>query len=46
MTRTMRTALCVALAALTVALLMVSGIDDYGDRMHQLDPSTAVVASE
>lgn len=46
MTRTMRTALCVALAIVSLALLMVSGMDDYGDRMNQLDPSTAVVASE
>lgn len=46
MTRTMRTALCVALAIVSVALLMVSGMDDYGDRMHQLNPSTAVVASD
>ena len=46
MTRTMRTALCVALAIVSVALLMVSGIDDYGDRMNQLEPTTAVVASE
>ena len=46
MTRTMRTALCVALAIISLALLMFSGIDDYGDRMSQLEPTTAVVASE
>lgn len=46
MTRTMRTALCVALAIVSVALLMVSGMDDYGDRMSQLEPTAAAVASE
>jgi len=45
MTRTTRAALCVALAVIAVALLMVSGIDDRADRVRQLEP-TAVVASE
>lgn len=45
MTSTTKAALCVALAALAVALLMVSGIDDRADRVRQLEP-TAVVANE
>lgn len=46
MTSTKKRALLAIIAIVSFALLMVSGIDDYGDRMHQLDPSTAVVASE
>lgn len=46
MTSTKKRALLAIIAIVSLALLMVSGIDDYGDRMSQLDPSTAVVASE
>ena len=46
MTSTKKRALLAIIAIVSFALLMFSGMDDYGDRMHQLDPSTAVVASD
>ena len=46
MTSTKKRALLAIIAIVSFALLMFSGMDDYGDRMHQLGPTTAVVASE
>lgn len=46
MTSTKKHALLAIIAIVSFALLMFSGMDDYGDRMSQLDPTTAVVAGE
>jgi hypothetical protein len=42
--RWQRAALAVVLLALATALLAVGGIDDHGDRVRQLTPTSAEVA--